>query len=123
VQPVSFKNDNFRLSVILNNLLSNAVKYQKPEEQNPTINISVNVTRESAYISVEDNGIGIQQQSLDSIFKMFFRSTKNATGLGIGLYIVKEAINRMGGEITIKSEFGVGTTFHVQIPNQYEEVS
>lgn len=120
-QPVSFKSDSFRLSVVLNNLLSNAVKYQKPEESNPVINITVNVTKEFADISVEDNGIGIQQQSLESIFKMFFRSTKNSTGLGIGLYIVKEAVNRMEGEITIKSEFGVGTTFYVQIPNKYEE--
>lgn len=120
-QPVAFKNDAFRLSVILNNLLSNAVKYQKPNEERPSISINIIVTKEFCTIGVEDNGIGIQQQNLDSIFKMFFRSTKNATGLGIGLYIVKEAINRMGGEITIKSEFGIGTGFYVEIPNRNTE--
>lgn len=118
VQPVSFKNDNFRLAVILNNLLSNAVKYQKPDEPDPAITVKVNVSSEEASLSIEDNGIGIQQENLDSIFKMFFRSTKNATGLGIGLYIVKEAITRMGGDITIRSEFGVGTTFFLTIPNR-----
>ena len=121
MQSVPFKNDSFRLSVVLNNLLSNAVKYQKPDEPNPFIIIKVSVTKEYASLSVEDNGIGIQKESLDSIFQMFFRSTKNATGLGIGLYIVKEAVNRMGGEITIKSEFGVGTTFFVEIPNRNED--
>ncbi len=122
LQPVLFKNDSFRLSVILNNLLSNAVKYQKRDEPNPYIIIKANVTKESASFSIEDNGIGIQQQSLDSIFKMFFRSTKSAAGLGIGLHIVKEAVTRMGGEITLTSEFGVGTTFFVEIPNRNEEI-
>ncbi len=121
LQPVAFKTDAFRLSVVLNNLLSNAVKYQKPGEPHPSISIKVSVTKEAANISVEDNGIGIQKDSLDNIFQMFFRSTKNATGLGIGLYIVKEAVNRMGGDITIKSEFGVGTGFYVEIPNRYIE--
>ena len=121
VQPVAFKTDSFRLSVVLNNLLSNAVKYQKPGDPHPSISIKVSVTKEAASLSVEDNGIGIQKESLDNIFQMFFRSTKNATGLGIGLYIVKEAVNRMGGDITIKSEFGVGTGFYVEIPNRYSE--
>ncbi len=121
VQLVPFKNDVFRLSVVLNNLLSNAVKYQKPGEPDPFITIKINVTKEKANISVEDNGIGIQKENLSSIFNMFFRSTKNATGLGIGLYIVKEAVNRMDGEITISSEFGKGTTFYVEIANKNVE--
>jgi len=120
-QPVPFRSDYFRLSVVLNNLMSNAVKYQKPSEPNPTINIKVNVNPSYATIVIEDNGIGIQAQNLENIFQMFFRSTKNATGLGIGLYIVQEAIARLGGTIDVKSEFGVGTSFHLQIPNSFEE--
>ncbi len=120
-QPVPFWSDYFRLSVVLNNLLSNAVKYQKPSEPNPVITIKVNVDVNYATIIIEDNGIGIQAQNLENIFQMFFRSTKNASGLGIGLYIVKEAVIRLGGEIEVKSEFGEGTSFHVQIPNRYEE--
>ena len=117
-QPAAFKTDSFRLSVVLNNLLSNAVKYQKPDEPNPSITVKVNANTEEASISIEDNGIGIQSENLDSIFRMFFRSTKNATGLGIGLYIVKEAITRMGGDITIQSHFGVVTTFFITLPNR-----
>jgi len=121
LQPVPFCSDNFRLSVVLNNLLSNAVKYQKPSEPNPVINIKVDVNSSYATIIIEDNGIGIQPQNLENIFQMFFRSTKNATGLGIGLYIVQEAVSRLGGKIDVKSEFGVGTAFHLQIPNRFEE--
>lgn len=120
-QPVPFRTDYFRLSVVLNNLMSNAVKYQKPSEPNPTISIKVNVNPSYATIIIEDNGIGIQQQNLENIFQMFFRSTKNATGLGIGLYIVQEAVMRLGGKIDVKSEYGVGTAFHLQIPNRFEE--
>jgi signal transduction histidine kinase len=120
-QPVPFCSDSFRLSVILNNLLSNAVKYQKPAEPNPVINIKVNVNSDYATIIIEDNGIGIQAQNIENIFQMFFRSTKNATGLGIGLYIVQEAVSRIGGTIDVESEFGVGTTFYLQIPNRFEE--
>lgn len=120
-QPVPFRSDYFRLSVVINNLLSNAVKYQKPSEPNPVINIKVHVNSSYATIVIEDNGIGIQSQNLENIFQMFFRSTKNATGLGIGLYIVQEAIARLGGTIDVKSEFGVGTAFHLQIPNRFEE--
>jgi two-component system sensor histidine kinase/response regulator len=81
----------------------------------------VNVDPSYATIVIEDNGIGIQEQSLENIFQMFFRSTKNATGLGIGLYIVKEAVSRLCGTIEVKSEFGVGTAFYLQIPNLFEE--
>lgn len=121
VQLVPFLSDGFRLSVVLNNLISNAVKYQKPSEPSPEVNVRVNVNEHYASIIIEDNGIGIQEQNLDSIFQMFFRSTKNATGLGIGLFIVQEALARIGGEINVKSEFGVGTTFYLQIPNRYKE--
>lgn len=116
-QPIEFKGDAFRISVIINNLVSNAVKYQKSTETNPMVKLNVEVDENKAIIQIEDNGIGIIDQHLNNIFKMFFRSTNNVTGLGIGLYIVKEALNRIGGEITVNSVFGVGTTFQLEIPN------
>ncbi len=68
-------------------------------------------------IYIEDNGIGILEQHVNNIFKMFFRSSNNITGLGIGLYIVKEALTRIGGEIQVESTYGLGTTFKLTIPN------
>jgi len=117
-QPGEFKSDAFRLSVILDNLISNAVKYQKQTEINPVVKIKVNADEEKAFIEIEDNGIGILEQHLNNIFKMFFRSSNNVTGLGIGLHIVKEALARLGGEISVRSTFGVGTIFRIAIPNR-----
>jgi two-component system, sensor histidine kinase and response regulator len=117
-QPVGFLVDGFRLTVILNNLISNAVKYQKPEEENPIVRLRVDVDENNAVIVIEDNGVGIIEDHLNNIFQMFFRSNFTVTGLGIGLYIVKEALVRIGGEISVKSTQGEGTSFCVVIPNR-----
>jgi signal transduction histidine kinase len=118
-QPVDFKGDTFRISVILNNLISNAVKYQKPDEANPKVNLTVKVEPHKATIWIEDNGIGILSEHLSNIFKMFFRSkNNNKPGSGIGLYIVKEALNKIGGTINVESKYGEGTQFEITIPNR-----
>ncbi len=116
-QEVEFVNDAFRMSVIIDNLISNAIKYQKPEEQNQRVEVTVHTTPEKAVIKIEDNGVGILDTHLNNIFKMFFRSNNAVNGLGIGLYIVKEALTRIGGEISVQSEFGKGTAFYLEIPN------
>jgi len=120
-QPGVFRNDSFRISVILDNLISNAVKYQKQTELHPVVRINVTVTDEKALIEIEDNGIGILEQHLNNIFKMFFRSSNNVTGLGIGLHIVKEALSRLGGDISVRSTYGVGTIFRISIPNRIND--
>jgi len=116
-QSAEFQTDTFRLSVILDNLLSNAVKYQKPEESSPCVNISIVANEKEAEILIEDNGVGIIEEHLNNIFQMFFRSNYSVTGLGIGLYIVKEALDRIGGDIVVNSSYGVGTTFKIKVPN------
>lgn len=120
-QTVPFSSDAFRLSVILNNLVSNAVKYQRQEESHPKVVLKAAVTEKEAVIHIEDNGVGIIEDHLNKIFQIFFRSTDFKNGLGIGLYIVKEALTRIGGEIYVKSEFGKGTAFTMVVPNRYQE--
>lgn len=116
-QAIEFRNDGFRLSLILNNLISNAVKYQRQDEENPKVKISVTVSEMEAIVFIEDNGVGIIDDHLNKIFQIFFRSTDYRNGLGIGLYIVKEALTRIGGDITVKSDFGKGTRFTLTVPN------
>ncbi len=116
-QEVLFFNDAFRVSIIIDNLLSNAVKYSNPAKENPRVNVLVKVDEYKAQVEIEDNGIGIVEEHLNNIFKMFFRSTSHVNGLGIGLYIVKEALARIGGDISVVSAYGLGTTFHIMIPN------
>jgi len=116
-QSAKFFNDSFRLSIIMDNLISNAVKYQKPQSDRPQVNVSVRADENKAQIEIEDNGIGIVEEHLNNIFKMFFRSTSQVNGLGIGLYIVKEALARIGGDISVSSTYGEGTSFRIMIPN------
>lgn len=120
-QPIEFRSDSFRLSLILNNLISNAVKYQRHDESNPKVSIEVNVDETQAVVTIEDNGVGIIDEHLNKIFQIFFRSTDYRNGLGIGLYIVKEALTRIGGEINVSSEFGKGTRFTLIVPNHLDQ--
>lgn len=118
-QDGAFYSDEFRIHVILNNLVSNAIKYQKNDALNPQVNIRVIADGQKAIVQIKDNGVGILQEHLESIFKMFFRTkTLNRTpGTGIGLYIVKEALSKIGGEIKVNSIYGEGTSFELVLPN------
>ncbi len=118
VQEIPFVNDAFRISIIFDNLITNAMKYQKPNEKNQRIGIDVSVQKDKAKILIEDNGIGVSEKDLANIFTMFFRSTSNVNGLGIGLFIVREALAKIKGEISVQSELGKGTKFFIEIPNK-----
>ncbi|HEY0742675.1 MAG TPA: ATP-binding protein [Chryseosolibacter sp.] len=113
----NFHSDSYRLSVIMNNLISNAIKYHDAEKQSPFIRIAVDVDEEKAVMIFEDNGIGIEERYLDKVFDMFFRGTEKNKGAGLGLYIVKEAIDKLGGKISIQSKVGQGTLFTIELPN------
>ncbi|SDZ87921.1 hybrid sensor histidine kinase/response regulator [Pedobacter hartonius] len=115
-QPHPFIGDAFRLEVILGNLISNAIKYQKDTEVHKIVDINIDVNLYSAEISITDNGLGILNEHLEKIFTQFFK-TKNNKGSGLGLFIVKEALNKINGKISVKSSLNQGTTFKITIPN------
>jgi signal transduction histidine kinase len=108
--------DYYRLFVIANNLISNAVKYLD-ERKESILEIAVNIDESNAELIFKDNGIGISEQHLPHIFNMFFRATEKKQGSGLGLYIVKEAVNKLGGTIHVTSALGEGSTFTITIPN------
>lgn len=124
--PVSFninfetsslvKSDKFRLITILKNTISNAVKYRKPNQSDCFVNISVKQLNNVIEIMVADNGIGISERNLPKIFDMFYRATSSVAGTGLGLYICKEMITKLGGSITLESQLGIGTTVKIYIP-------
>jgi signal transduction histidine kinase len=116
-QKSNFHSDNYRLSVIMNNLISNAIKYHDPQKDRSFIRIAVKVDDEKASMIFEDNGIGIEDRYLDKVFDMFFRGTEKNKGAGLGLYIVKEAIDKLRGKISIQSNVGEGTVFAIELPN------
>lgn len=101
--------DNEKTAWVLNNLLSNAIRYSY---ENSNIKITVRKVEDKIQFSVTDTGQGIAPQYLSKIFDRYFRvpgSKKEGTGLGLS--ISKEFIEAQGGEITVKSEYGAGSTF------------
>ncbi|MDO7744007.1 MAG: hybrid sensor histidine kinase/response regulator [Pedobacter sp.] len=115
-QAQKFIGDSFRIEVILGNLISNAIKYQKTSNKEKTVEISIEVNKFSAEILIKDNGLGILNEHLEKIFTQFFKS-KNNQGSGLGLFIVKEALNKINGKISVSSDLDYGTTFKITIPN------
>jgi signal transduction histidine kinase len=113
----AFYSDEYRLTVVMNNLISNAINYKDLSKEKCILNISILITKEKALISVEDNGIGIPEEFKPKIFNMFFRGTLRSKGAGLGLYIVKETINKLSGQIAIYSTYGKGTTVQLDLPN------
>lgn len=110
--------DKFLVKVILSNLISNAIKYQiRIPEHKPFIKISSSKENGVTKIQIEDNGEGISPQSKDRIFEMFYRGSSSSTGSGLGLYILKEAVEKLNGTIMLSSELGKGSIFTISIPS------
>lgn len=112
-----FLSDEGRIRIVMNNLLSNALRYHNPSAERPYVRISANVTNEVAEIEISDNGIGIAEKDQQKVFDMFYRVSERSAGSGLGLYIVKETIAKLHGEIKMGSTPGVGTKFLITIPN------
>ena len=117
-QRQEFRSDRMSLVIILNNLLSNAFKYQKKDNPDKIVELDVSVHDGKAMIRISDNGIGIPEKYLGEVFNMFFRATSTAVGSGFGLYNVKDALNKLDGEITVDSIPGEKTVFTVTIPSK-----
>lgn len=117
-----FVSDRSRLAIILNNLLSNAIRYQNIETSKPYVMVSVEADEQQATITVKDNGIGVKKEYQNRLFEMFYRVSQRSEGSGLGLYIVKETVDKLKGKIEIESEVGVGTSFNMSIPNLKQEL-
>jgi two-component system, chemotaxis family, CheB/CheR fusion protein len=109
--------DRDRLEQVLGNLLENAVKYS-PDGSD--VHVNVEERAEQVVTSVADRGIGIPQDELGQVFERFHRgrqvSSTNYGGLGLGLYITKQIVERHGGTIGVESRHGEGTTFQFTLP-------
>lgn len=117
-QPGPFETDKARLGMIMGNLISNGLKYHNAEQEHPYLKIKAFVNHQEAQIEVADNGQGIAQQHLNHIFTKFYQvNNSKRSGSGFGLYIVQEAIDKLGGSIRVESEVGKGTSFFIVIPN------
>ncbi|HSP79893.1 MAG TPA: HAMP domain-containing sensor histidine kinase, partial [Myxococcaceae bacterium] len=113
-EPVRGRWDAMRLDQVLVNLLSNAAKYGTGRP----VFVSVESRGARAFLSVRDDGIGIAPKDVPRLFNRFERavSERHYGGLGLGLYISKQIVEAMGGDIHVKSEPGRGSTFTVELP-------
>jgi PAS domain S-box-containing protein len=118
IEGVEFYSDPWRISEIFRNLISNAVKYRQLNITTPEINVKIRVDNHHAEIVFADNGIGIDDINLAKIFEMFYRATEQSDGSGIGLYIVKNAVEKLGGQISVASKVSQGTRFSIVLPNR-----
>ncbi len=119
-RPVTAEVDEVKLTLAISNLVENAIKYN---EENGWVHVSLNADHQFFYIKVEDNGMGIPEESLDRIFERFYRVDKSHSkeigGTGLGLAITRSIVLMHRGAIKAFSTEGEGTIFNVRIPLNY----
>jgi signal transduction histidine kinase len=96
--------------------MANAIKYHDFSKSNQWIAVEVSNSNRSLKIRVSDNGSGIPEEHQTRIFDMFYRGTVRSNGSGLGLYIVKQAVEKMNGEISVYSKPAEGSSFLVSLP-------
>jgi PAS domain S-box-containing protein len=115
--PLTINGDVLRLEQVVQNLIQNAIKYSPA---GGPVAVSVEARAGQACICVRDQGIGIPQAALPQLFGRFYRAPnaakQQASGLGIGLYIVKEIVTLHGGTVDVMSQEGQGSTFTICLP-------
>jgi PAS domain S-box-containing protein len=112
-----FYSDAFRISILFKNFISNSIKYLNPSLDHNFIHFDISIADQLAQITIRDNGIGIDRKYVSRIFDMFFRATEKSNGSGLGLYIVKQTVQKLGGTINVSSESSKGTTFTLMLPD------
>ena len=112
-----FYSDYYRLTVILSYIISNSTKYRDEKKENQLVRVSASISETQATFSIWDNGVGIQSDRLPNVFDMFVRSNESSDGAGLGLYVVKDVIEKLNGTITIDSSYEEWTQVDVAIPN------
>ena len=121
---VTARVDEVKLSLACMNVLENAIKYNKPSG---SVKVSLDLEEEQCVITIADTGIGIPQDELDKVFERFYRVDKSHAqklgGSGLGLSIVRQAIEMQGGSVSAESQEGTGTIVTIKVPMSVEAVT
>ncbi len=112
-----FRSDFYRLKIILNNLIVNCIDHHDYRKSKLEVRVHAKKEKESIHLQVKDNGAGIDARYLPNVFDMFYRASEQAKGAGLGLYIVKDTVLRLGGEIRVTSTVLSGTVFFICLPS------
>jgi two-component system sensor histidine kinase/response regulator len=123
-QKTTFMSDNGILRSVIQNLILNAIKFKNPDVNNAFVSIDIISSGKEGIIEIEDNGIGMPENVIKNIFKIFTKPNKKNKGTGIGMYIVKTGLEKINGNIHVQSAPKEGTVFTIRIPNyNYAPVS
>lgn len=109
--------DAIRLKMVLTNLITNAIKFQKTDGSTSEIRVDAKINEAEANIVISDNGIGIDKEKTKEIIQYVLSLRTPRSGTGIGLFIVKETLEKLGGTITMTSQKDIGTTFNITLTN------
>lgn len=103
---------------ILQNFIENALKYSDPQKENCYLKIKVEENNEKVFIRFEDNGLGISPENISKIFDMFYKVNESTNGTGLGLYLIKNNIEKLGGKLNVESSLGKGSVFTVEFEKE-----
>jgi len=103
-----FFSDPERIEIILDNVIGNCFHFYDVNKASPFIKVNIGIENEQAHLEFIDNGIGIGQSHHDHIFDMFYKASYLSIGAGLGLFIVKETLEKLHGTILFESEIGFG---------------
>jgi PAS domain S-box-containing protein len=115
-EPAVIISDKARLNALLKNIIGNAVKYRRTTINDSFVKFVMKHQRNNIVMEVSDNGMGIAEKSISKIFDMFYRGTSSSMGTGLGLYITKEILNKLGGRISVESKLNEGTKMIITLP-------
>ncbi|MGM0581716.1 MAG: tetratricopeptide repeat-containing sensor histidine kinase [Bacteroidota bacterium] len=116
-----FKSEWYIINTILQNLIENSIKYIDINKSQPKVDVVIFKRKDHVILKIKDNGQGIDPEHHNKIFGMFYRASEEGTGTGLGLFILKRAIERLKGEVSFESQPKIGSTFQVKIPMNKEE--
>jgi PAS domain S-box-containing protein len=117
--PFIINHDKKRIEKVLYNLIGNGLKYRKVGVSDSFVHVKMEDLEDYFTIEVVDNGEGIATEDQEKVFDMFYRASVSSSGTGLGLYLCKELINKMKGEIRLNSRKGFGTQIKVTLPKSY----
>jgi signal transduction histidine kinase len=104
------------VKIIIENLVENAIYFAGVND--PFIKLKACQTHSHTIITIQDNGQGIHEKYQDRVFDMYFRGNERSKGNGLGLYIVKKAVEKLDGRITMESTLYKGSTFQIELPSK-----
>jgi len=115
-EPSVIISDKARLNALLKNIIGNSVKYRRTNIDHSFVKFEMKHQRNNVVMEISDNGMGIAEKSISKIFDMFYRGTSSSMGTGLGLYITKEILNKLGGRVSVESKLNEGTKMTITLP-------